>query len=281
MPRSIDPDRNDDYSTKNLDQWLFEVKTEMQKLREELNETKTENSKLIARIESLDKSKATLGGNENMTNERAWASIISGKKPSHNEQLYLGLVNREMQQKARIENNILITGIKEDSSDANADSTMVNKVLNALEIEPETVKTKRRIKRKFTTDRSGNALKPYELIVVEFKDQSTQNKALLNSKKLKDVEGLKNIYINPEKTDSERQLEREKRLERNKRNDLLTHQVKEDPRQRYNIKQDGTMYYWGIRNGEFRKMSFSLPEGTTGEPRPGKGTGTSEQNNNC
>ena len=56
-------------------------------------------------------------------------------------------------------------------------------------------------------------------MVVEFSDKLEQNKALINSKRLKSSETFKEIYINKDLTTAEAELERVLRIERNNRTD--------------------------------------------------------------
>ena len=196
--------------------------------------------------------------------------VLTSQKTTKDQQRFLSLVGRDNKIKSRIENNILITGIKENKMNPDADNEIVEKVLSALEIDSSNVKNKKRIKRKNPNDGKGVPLKPFELIIVEFKKNSTQSKALLNSKNLKENDELKHIYINRDKTEVERLFDRDQRLERNRRNDLLTHQVVGNPRLRYSIRQDKSIFYWRIRNLELYKIPFSLPADATGEPRANK-----------
>ncbi len=67
------------------------------------------------------------------------------------------------------------------------------------------------------------------------------------------------MYVNPDKTPSERALERELRAERNRRNEKLS-EVSEG-RHRYGVKPSGHLrackkFYWGIRWNELREIYF-------------------------
>ncbi len=72
------------------------------------------------------------------------------------------------------------------------------------------VKRQRRIKssNRGNESPSGRAL---DMIVVEFKNEEAKTKALREAKSLRGTEHS-NVYINPDKTPSERALERQPRL---------------------------------------------------------------------
>jgi hypothetical protein len=100
------------------------------------------------------------------------------------------------------------------------------------------------------------------MIVVEFKDETAKNTALRGAKTLRTNESLKKVYINPDKTPSERVLEATLRTARDEKNKSLTH-VKDgtEGRHRYDIlpaghPKAGKKYYWGIRWNELRQIIF-------------------------
>ena len=165
----------------------------------------------------------------------------------------------------------MISGIKDQNDDTD-DKNKVIDVLKVLEIAyDDSVKSMRRIKRRNSKDKLGNTLKPLELVLVELNDVETVKKALLNSKKLRDNEELPNYYVNLDKTETERLIERSCRQERDVRNDALIHQViGTEGRLRYSIKSSGPnqnkLYYWGFRSGELRQIFYELPKDKIGEP---------------
>ncbi len=90
---------------------------------------------------------------------------------------------------------------------------------------------------------------------ITFNNIEEKQNALKNAKLLKDTKGMKNVYINSDKTQSERLLVRNLRLEKNGRNQQLQ---QSEGRLRYGIKEDGPnkgkKFYWGIRWGELREI---------------------------
>ncbi len=84
-----------------------------------------------------------------------------------------------------------------------------------------------------------------------------QNKAIKESKNLKDNEPTKKIYINPDKTTLERLTEKKLREERNKRNAVVENEEEEVEgrgRQRFGIDTNGKKFYWGIRWGILKRV---------------------------
>jgi len=50
--------------------------------------------------------------------------------------------------------------------------------------------------------------KELDMILMEFKEESSKQMALREAKNLRNTEQFKNVYINPDKTPSERALDR-------------------------------------------------------------------------
>ena len=76
-------------------------------------------------------------------------------------------------------------------------------------------------------------------------------KALRESTKLRNNPDFQNVYINRDKTRSERLLDKELRVERSKRNATLEEQDEEG---RHLGSYNGKKFYWGIRFGELRRI---------------------------
>ena len=108
-------------------------------------------------------------------------------------QVLIASVNKEINEKARIENNIIISGVGVGSE--GEDTEKVDKVLKALNLDRSShVKSQRRIK----SSNKGNENPPcryLDMIVVEFKNEEAKIKALREAKKLNSTE-LSNVYIN-------------------------------------------------------------------------------------
>ena len=199
--------------------------------------------------------------NDNGGTGCAWTSIVRGGKPSDQTQALIATVNKEISEKARLENNVTITGLG-IGKDEDEDIEKVNQVLKALNIDRSTtVKRQRRIKSSNSGDNSTK--KVLDMIVVEFKDDSARLKALRDARTLRST-AHKNVYINPDKTASERALERELRKRRNELNaEFPESQVRtgSEGRHRYGIKPQGVpnageKFYYGIRWNEIKEIYF-------------------------
>ena len=152
-----------------------------------------------------------------------------------------------LQEKSRVENNIVISGIK-DTEDDNDDKSKVNDIMKVIGIDKDLIKKVRRKRRK-ASDKDKPKL---EMIIVEFNDHVIQQTAIRNARKLKDNNDLKNIYLNPDKTLEEQKIDRDLRADRDKLNKALPHD-ENGGRHRYGIEKNGQKkdfkYHWGVRFG--------------------------------
>jgi len=104
---------------------------------------------------------------------QTWSMMVSGKKQSEQQQVLIASANKELREKERIENNVIISGADAGNSD-DQDMAKVDEVLQALNLDRGVhVKRQRRIKTNRTT-RAGN---PIDMIVVEFKNETAKNSA--------------------------------------------------------------------------------------------------------
>ncbi len=109
-----------------------------------------------------------------------WSSIVRGGKPSDQAQ---ALINKEISEKARLENNVTITGLG-IGKDEDEDIEKVNQVLKALNIDRSTtVKRQRRIKSSNSGDNSTR--KVLDMIVMKFKDDTARLEALRDARTLR------------------------------------------------------------------------------------------------
>ncbi|RNA24986.1 hypothetical protein BpHYR1_046059 [Brachionus plicatilis] len=98
------------------------------------------------------------------------------------------------------------------------------------------------------------------LFVVEMDSVSSKLDMLGNSKKLRNSEELKGVYINEDLTPSERIAHKKLREERDRRNNELTATATVNGRI-VKVKEcdDNKKRFWGIRNGELR-LIVSVPD---------------------
>ena len=162
------------------------------------------------------------------------------------EAVLLATISKETANKTRIENNITISGDVESSSTVNEDKKKYDedkvaeilklKLKLKLEIDNDQVKRISRLKRKnpnTTPAASSTATSNVNtvlqtapsLILVEFHNVITQQKAIGNAKNLKNEPGMNTVFINKDKTENERIIESKLRAERNKRNLALPNVV--------------------------------------------------------
>ncbi|RNA34349.1 hypothetical protein BpHYR1_002845, partial [Brachionus plicatilis] len=147
----------------------------------------------------------------------SWASVISNSKKPESTMVMIANVRKELSETERIQNNVVISGAGYSESE-DTDKERVNEVLEVLNLDRDQVKYQRRIK-------SANG-SPLDKIVVTFKETKFKQQAISKSKDLKDRTGFEQVYVNPDKTQCERVLERNLREERNRRNQELKEALK-------------------------------------------------------
>jgi hypothetical protein len=123
----------------------------------------------------------------------------------------------EENDKKRRAKNVLISGVKmpantEEKDRKLEDETFVKSMFRTLHFEEP--KVVRRFK-------SSNSSETPPLILVTLPDSLDRNKVLFESKKLRNFENFKSVYINPDQTVAERAFAKKLREERNKMNDGL------------------------------------------------------------
>jgi hypoxanthine phosphoribosyltransferase len=64
---------------------------------------------------------------------QTWSMMVSGKKQSEQQQVLIASVNKELREKERIENNVIISGTGAGNSD-DQDLAKVDEVLQALNL---------------------------------------------------------------------------------------------------------------------------------------------------
>ncbi|RNA03404.1 hypothetical protein BpHYR1_050160, partial [Brachionus plicatilis] len=134
------------------------------------------------------------------------------------------------------------------------DKKKVSKILETLNIDRSKLKSHRRIKNTGRDDTGEDTRRVLDMIVVEFKDEDTKQQTLRNARNLRDTDNFKSVYINPDRTPSERALDRQLRIERNRRNAELS-EGDAGGRHRYGVQsaghhKAGKKFYWGIRSNE-------------------------------
>ncbi len=165
------------------------------------------------------------------TNSHPLLSSIVGNKAksnvSHlpiqpvNDATIIHNINREKTKQNKIENNIIISGVKKsiktiEKEIEQDDKVVVKSIMEQLGINYNEVKQFKRLRRKIQSE-NLNA----ETILVEFWSFDVKTYAIKNCKKLRQDNKFKGIYINPDRTENERTNDYQLRLERNERNSKL------------------------------------------------------------
>lgn len=129
------------------------------------------------------------------------------------------------------------------------DKQMVIKVLMELDVQNVNEKVKKVFRRGRATDK--NKSPP---LVVELNDKTTQQLIIASAKNLKNSENYSNVFINPDLTRHEIEVERELRRRRNEANGKLEFG---NGKMRHGKTQDGVEFYWGIRYGRLCRINRS------------------------
>ena len=172
------------------------VEGENEKLRVELNKLKSERNQLPIL--------------------KDWVGTINnGSQPKPKEQhLILNAVTKEKNEQRKREKNLIIFGTKSTKTEPAELIEENNKIVNDILIEigkSEVVPAYVKRLRAKNGENSGP-------IIVEFKEIYDRNSVLKSAKILRTKNGYKQIYINPDLTESERIMDHELRVERNKLN---------------------------------------------------------------
>ena len=235
------------YTTKQLDVWLYDVlkrtieaekKIEQQSILITAQSTKIEE--LTTKITELEKAK---------TNGQAITDSASfwEKLP---KQACIGIANivaTEKKSMAKKERNLIVFGLPTQSG-TDGDKRELKKIFQAIEstVNTESVKLTRF---KGKDNRPGP-------ILLELESVEKKNQVLKLARKLRDNNEYKNVYINPDLTESEAALEKSLRSDRDKKNEELPN-VSENGLRYGMHKFNGaaeSKFYWGIRNRELRKI---------------------------
>ena len=225
------------------DTWFYELYSSIEALKERVVKLEAENAELKkSQHKDVGQQMSDLFKNNKNTNE-----------------LHMNIVKKletHLQQKNKIENNIVVTGLPDKKDEAD-DTKKVNDILQILKLDPSKVLRKRRIRRNAPAQPSSKNLPELEMIVVEFTDQVTQQTAIANSSFLKSHEDMKKVYINPDRTDAEIRFYRNLRSQRDSLNEKLP-ELSIEGRHRYDIYKSGSKkgfrFHWGIRNCELVKI---------------------------
>ncbi|CAF0879421.1 unnamed protein product [Brachionus calyciflorus] len=191
--------------------------------------------------EEIERLKGNTGNN---TFRGTYSSLVAGTKNSELENVLLTKIRKEINEMSKIENNIVISCLEEfvgENSQVQNES-IFDDLLNELKIDKELVKRRSRLRKKGT---DPDPLKP-SLLLLGFKDSNSQKTALTNSSNLRTKTKFTRVYVNMDKTSTERAVEANLRRMCNEKNEQLQH---EEGDRSYGIGPNGKKFYSGIRGG--------------------------------
>ncbi len=134
---------------------------------------------------------------------------------------------------------------------ASDESEMIDELLYHLLIDKSHVNYYKRLTKKGI---SSFYTSTPSLMLIQFKDKETQKEALRKSYRLKTVEKFKNVFINQDRTNSQRRNDMKLREERRRRNAELPITLSEG--KNCISSKDGKKYFWGIRNDQIKLIEI-------------------------
>jgi hypothetical protein len=179
-----------------------------------------ENLNEISKLKNDLESTKNLAKPSSISNE--WVQVVTkgaknAKKPIDQLTVANATIS-ELQEREKRKKNVIIYGVPESTSlnltDKKAeDETKIKLILTAIDKSDVSPVYSRRLK-------SKDSSKPGPLLV-ELSDTSLRNPVLLAAKKLRENDNYKSVYISPDLTEAERQLDYKLRQERNRLNSAL------------------------------------------------------------
>jgi len=216
----------------------------------EISKLTTANKDLVVKVARLEieladqKKSSKESGMVKIDQTSTFSSILKNRE---NEQLIKKIARNEVKAVDNIEKNVVISGIKRTGADEKEievnDVERVDEVLKTLQLKREDVESQKRIK---TRNESAN------IIIVKFKEIQYHTRALQNSRALKEIQSLKGVYINRDKTRAER-LDEKKARDSAKENNAELPETDNEGRQ-YGIDENNRKYHYGVRDGEVVKI---------------------------
>lgn len=284
---SLSGNKTDNKATvANIDKWLADITNNMEQKYEALSEKiVTLEAKVVTLEKEAELDKVNIKYLQDQllkqTKENdniSWASLTSKNNKKSDQLNIIEAVGIKLQkEKETIQNNIIISGFKEDET---SDDTKVDSVLAILNLDRDKVKRQRRLRR---TNKEGENIS--NTILVEFKDIVHKQTAIAHAKDLRKENSFKNVYVNEDKTAAERLFDYENRKKRNELNNKLQYvsEGAQEGRQRYGIKCDGKFkgckFYWAInKKGELSEIYYDKPREVEESTDPGVPTIGCESN---
>ena len=126
--------KSKDSVAEKIDDWLLKLYNEIKSLNARVTALESENKSLIEKLNAP-------------TQPKTMSQLFKNNKSNDELHVSIKKIETHLQQKSKIENNIVITGIPDNKNDTE-DTEQVNEILGILEIDTSKVLRKRRIRRK-------------------------------------------------------------------------------------------------------------------------------------
>ena len=215
-------------------------------------------NKLLLLLEKSDSSPPQHMLNLNQTSIDFWSKL-----PKQTTHEITQAVRQETFLLDKKEKNVIVFGLPGSNSD-NENSKLaderrsIDEILTAINVKNEIGEYKyRRLKNK---NQQSNVTGP---VIIELESIAKKFKLLKASKNLDRNGPFKNIYINPDRTSAELEVEKKLRLERNQKNSELEHTGSNGMKFGKFTFTDGGQaenFYWGIRNAKLQRIKIRQVE---------------------
>jgi hypothetical protein len=233
----------------------------------DLEETLKSKDDLISTLEEririleLNSTQNVSHRNNNGGNLLTYASMLqkdSTGKTNEAIAVITTAVRREAFALSKIEKNIIVSGLPTPQN-PDDEKRQLGRVLNAVNIDISKVRKFHRLhpsnSNASASARTSRSTKPPS-IVVEFNDVETKDQAVKAAKNLRKLTNFDGVYINPDKTRTQRLEEAKLREKRNSLNEALEN-VDSSTGRRYGLRQrDKKKFYWVVCPGGVREYFF-------------------------
>jgi len=242
--------------TKTVYTWLQQLSTAMTNTQTRIRILEDENRTQAVEIANLkteltELKSAPVANVSSSSSTLTFASMVqNGGKKSEAEMVSLTKMALEMKEREKIENNFIISGHPESTSENDDEKTQedqakVKSIFETLCINVNRCKRIARMRQRKITQESEveQPTRP------ALKDSESKQMILAKSPELCKNTEFKNVFINQDRTLSERAHKRFLRDTKKQRNSTLTHtETIDGVTLRYKM-ENGKRLFWGIRNG--------------------------------
>lgn len=206
----------------------------IEKLTKKINDLETQNNELVTENLSLASRIKTLEEREtsNVTKPKLFSDFFKSKKPDEDEANILNAIRVERNEEFRKEKNVVVFGTKYNTN-IDEDKKLIEEISSAIGFEKTKIKYIRRFKR--PNDQTESTP-----ILVELTSRDDKINILRCARTLKDIENYKKVFIAPDQTFAERELNKSLISKRNQLNE--------------NNDSNTSGYRFGIRNYEIVKI---------------------------